>query len=170
MKNVYILWQRELQWRISWRQGRVSTWWNRRWRRNPEGLLGSRRGSEKTYAISEISFNVTPIEPRRFNFSCRGKESHPIPLNNVDFTGQLIQIGDCTKKQIYDYWDVDENEICQRHGLDFTRFTLLNETLLKGVKQTRWQIDEHSDDIPSRSYMAWRIDKNVGKQLKEERK
>ena len=54
------------------------------------------------YAISETSFVVTLLN-REVLFFVPRKESHPIPLSNVDFTGQLIQIGDCTKKQIYDY-------------------------------------------------------------------
>ena len=45
-------------------------------------------------------------------------------------------------------------EICQSHRLNFRRFMLLNETLFKGYNQPRGKIDENSDDITSRSYMA----------------
>ena len=43
-------------------------------------------------------------------------------------------------------------EICQSHGLDFTRFTLLNEAPQKGCKQsgrrlTRIQTTSHPDYI-----------------------
>ena len=42
----------ESQRRISWREGRFSTWRNKRWWRNPKGFLGSRRSSEKIHLSS----------------------------------------------------------------------------------------------------------------------
>ena len=39
--------EREAQRRISWRQGRVSTWRNKKWRRNQSGFFVSHRSSER---------------------------------------------------------------------------------------------------------------------------
>ena len=83
-------------------------------------------------ATSEISFIVVILNWDVQLYVPR-EESYPIPLNYIDVKKRnLCRSGDCTKKRICDYWDV---EICQGHGLDFIRFTLWSETLLKGYNQ-----------------------------------
>ena len=64
----------------------------------------------------------------------------------------LCGSGDCTKKRIYDYWDVDENRNLSDSWTSFTRFALLNKTPMKrynqpGRKLTRIQTTSRPDHI-----------------------
>ena len=43
------------------------------------------------------------------------------------------------------------------------KICVIERKTLERVWQTRWEIDENSDNITSRSCMAWHIDKNLGK-------
>ena len=60
------------------------------------------------------------------------KESYPIPLRYIDLVN-LCGSGDCTRKGKFMIIGMSSRtEIYQSYGLDFTRFMLLNERLLKG--------------------------------------
>ena len=63
------------------------------------------------------------------------------------------------EKRIDDCWNVDGNTSLSDSWTGFTRFTLLNETPPKGYV-VWWEADENSNDITSRSHMAWRLDEN----------
>ena len=87
-------------------------------------------------------------------------------LSYIDVTrSTFADLEIAQEKQMYDYLDVDENRNLSDSWTSFTRFTLLNETLPKGFQQSGrgeegWETDENSNDITSRSFLAWRIDKN----------
>ena len=65
------------------------------------------------------------------------KYSYPIPLSNIDcHQRNLCRSGNCTKKRIYDYWDLDMNRNLSYSWTGFTRFTLLSEIPQKGYNQS----------------------------------
>ena len=72
--------EREAQRRISWRQGRVSTGRNKRWRRNTSGFFG---------LFKEISFIVILLN-REFNCTCREKNHTLFHWVILISSGQLM--------------------------------------------------------------------------------
>ena len=65
------------------------------------------------------------------------------------------------EKRIDDCWNVDGDRSLSDSWTGFTRFTLLNETLPKGhLCSGGGRTNKNSNDITSRSHVAWRLDKN----------
>ena len=84
-----------------------------------ESFLGSPRSS-----VIILNREVQLHVPR--------KESYLIPHIEIDFTRSIYaDLEVAQEKRIYDYWDVDENRTLSDSWTNFTRFSLLNETLLK---------------------------------------
>ena len=120
---------------------------SKRWRRNQQGFLGSRRSSKRISLIViilnlEVQLHVPRKEHILFDW---------IFFDVTRSTNAVLDVAQ--EKRIYDYWDVDENRNLSTLWTNFTRFTSLSETPLK-------RYNEPGDDITSRSLMAWRIDKN----------
>ena len=65
------------------------------------------------------------------------KESCPIPLSSFDVTrSTYADLETVREKKICDYSDVDENRNLSDSWTSFTRIALLNETPLKGKRQS----------------------------------
>ena len=69
------------------------------------------------------------------------------------------------EKEIYAREDVDKNRNLSELWTGFHKIYVIERKTLERVWQTREEIDENSDNITSRSCMAWHIDKNLEKRI-----
>ena len=67
---------------------------------------------------------------------------------------------DESKSKVKDSWYVDGNRSLSDSWTCFTRFTLLDGTPRKGYMWSEEEADTNSNDITSRSHMAWRLEEN----------
>ena len=135
--------ERESQRRISWRKGRGSISRNKRWRGSSRTLLVySRRVHLSSSYWTQGS--IVRADKRIISYSTELNWCQQV---------NLCRSGDFTRRTTgWILGMLTTTEICQSHGLDFTRFTLLNEAPQKGCKQsgrrlTRIQTTSHPDHI-----------------------
>ena len=105
------------------------------------------------------------FEPRVALYSPR-EESFPIPLKYIDVTRTTHTFLDVKQEKRIDYWNIDGSRDLSDPWTGFTQFTLLDEKAPDGYTWSG-EINEKTEDIQARSFMARNLENN-GKECQAE--